>query len=182
MSAVATLELFETQPQPAASSMSPPPGPDIVAFDVPGRPVPKGRPRAMNRFGKGGKTYTALLTPDATIDFENRVRFAAHKAMAGRAVFECAVSVIIGIYVEPPASWSDRKRNAAVARIPYAAKRDDEPVLLHPTGKPDADNVAKSALDACNGVVFTDDSQACRLLVFKTFRVTPGLSMEIAPL
>ena len=35
------------------------------------------------------------------------------------------------------------------------------------TSKPDADNVAKSTLDAANGVVFEDDSQVVRLIVEK---------------
>jgi Holliday junction resolvase RusA-like endonuclease len=45
-------------------------------------------------------------------------------------------------------------------------KRGDNPRLPH-TGKPDADNIAKSVLDALNGVAFKDDSQVVSLTVLK---------------
>ncbi len=124
----------------------------------------------MNRYGKGGQIYTAMLTPDKTVDFENRVRFAASEAMRGHLLFDGAVIVQMGIYVEPPASWSGKKQRLALSG------------QLQPTSKPDIDNVAKSVLDACNGVVFRDDTQVCRLVVWKAFRESPGLSMEVMAL
>lgn len=50
-------------------------------------------------------------------------------------------------------------------------KRGDNPRLAH-TSKPDCDNVAKSVLDALNGVAFKDDSQVVELTVRK-FTGTP---------
>ena len=40
---------------------------------------------------------------------------------------------------------------------------------LLPTKKPDVDNVAKSVLDALNGVAWLDDSQVVRLEISKSY-------------
>ena len=57
---------------------------------------------------------------------------------------------------------------AAVFALPKSKerKRDPVPEQWH-TSKPDADNIAKSILDALNGIAFKDDSQVARLTVFK---------------
>jgi Holliday junction resolvase RusA-like endonuclease len=41
--------------------------------------------------------------------------------------------------------------------------------LLKPTGKPDADNIAKIVGDALNGVVWVDDSQIVLLTIRKMY-------------
>ena len=51
--------------------------------------------------------------------------------------------------------------------------------LLFPVKKPDADNFAKSALDACNKVVWVDDAQVVDLHVFKRFSDQPRLAVKI---
>lgn len=40
---------------------------------------------------------------------------------------------------------------------------------LHPTKKPDLDNVAKIILDALNGIAYKDDSQVVRLHIEKEY-------------
>ena len=66
-----------------------------------------------------------------------------------------------------PASWSKAKRARALAGVDWH------------TSKPDADNVAKAILDACNGVVFRDDSQIVMLTATKEFSETPGVRVVI---
>ena len=57
----------------------------------------------------------------------------------------------------PPKSFSKKK----------AARALDG--LIQPTTKPDLDNVAKTVLDALNGVVWQDDSEITSLTVMKTY-------------
>ena len=49
------------------------------------------------------------------------------------------------------------------------------------TGKPDADNLAKAALDACNGIIWRDDALICSLLVKKRYAAYPCLEIKVVP-
>ena len=53
-----------------------------------------------------------------------------------------------------------------------------EGVIRH-TKRPDVDNLAKSVLDALNGVAWEDDSQIVRLSVSKQYRETPDVYIYI---
>ena len=97
-----------------------------VVVNIPGQPVPKGRPR----FTKGGFAYT----PDKTMPQMSKKRTA--DALAG---------------------------------------------YILPAVKPDADNLAKAALDACNGIIWRDDALICSLLVKKRYAAYPCLEIKVAP-
>ena len=96
----------------------------MIAFSIPGNPVPKGRPR----FG-GGRAYT----PNRTKAYESKVRMLALQARQ-----EC------------------RQRPL----------RGDVSVVIDICGykRADIDNISKSILDACNGVLYLDDRQIQRLV------------------
>lgn len=128
--------------QPAAS----------LAFTVPGDPVAKERPRFAASKGRV-RTYT----PPATVRYENTVRLAARVALAGAAPPAGPLRVRLALWIEPPASWSKRRRADALAGLIAATK------------KPDADNVAKAILDGCNGVAFADDAHIVELTVSKRY-------------
>lgn len=136
-----------------------------VHFFVPGKPQGKGRPRAVAR----GK-FVRMYTPEKTASYESTVALAASQAMAGRALFAGAVSVVMQIALPIPASWSKKKQAQAAA---------DQ---LLPTTKPDADNTVKAVFDAINGVVWGDDTQVVDLLVRKRYRARPGVSVIVAPI
>ena len=57
----------------------------------------------------------------------------------------------------PPKSFSKKKTEAALAG------------KIQPTVKPDVDNVAKTILDALNGVAWRDDSEITSLIIMKTY-------------
>lgn len=44
-----------------------------------------------------------------------------------------------------------------------------------------ADNLAKAALDACNGIIWRDDALICSLLVKKRYAAYPCLEIKVAP-
>ena len=45
--------------------------------------------------------------------------------------------------------------------------------------KPDIDNMAKTVLDALNGLAYVDDSQIYSLTLYKTYSERPGIYLKI---
>lgn len=133
-----------------------------VTFTVPGEPQGKGRPRACVRGGKA-----ATYTPEKTRAYAGVIALAAQRAMAGRPPFAGACAVDMDILCSVPASWSTRKREKALNGI------------LHPTKKPDVDNVEKAIFDGMNGVVWRDDVQVVDVVKRKRYAETPGVSVAV---
>jgi Holliday junction resolvase RusA-like endonuclease len=127
-----------------------PAGPIEVRFVVPGRPVPKARPR----FGAGGRVFT----PAATIAAERAVVSAAWRAWPQEAAFSdrpCEVEAEF-IYAAP-SSWPKHKRLAALAgNVPMVAGAD-------------VDNLVKTVLDGLNGGPITDDSRVVAIAGRKSY-------------
>lgn len=133
----------------------------IIEFRVPICPVGKARPRVCVR---GGRPHA--YTPQKTKSFENAVRLFAQTAMRGRPPTDAPVSVSVLAILEPPKSWSKKRRADAVGR-PH-------------TQKPDADNIAKAILDAVNGVCFVDDKQVASVSIEKIWGNAPGVSVKVS--
>jgi Holliday junction resolvase RusA-like endonuclease len=136
----------------------------VIAFEIPGPPVGKGRPRAF-RMGNNVRMHT----PEKTASYESMVKLAAHRAMKGAALLSFPVALSLVVLCPIPKSWSKRRQEAALAGTE------------RPTTKPDADNVAKAIADACNGVVWVDDAQVVELSVSKRYSATPGVMVEVRP-
>lgn len=98
-----------------------------VVVNIPGQPVPKGRPR----FTRGGFAYT----PEKTRKYEKLVAGLAKTAMAGRPPFGCPVKVMVTAFMKMPQMSKKRTADALAGYV-------------LPAVKPDADNLAKAALDA----------------------------------
>ena len=130
----------------------------IVQFTVTGRPLAKGRVR----FTKTGHAFT----PERTVGFEGKLALAAQVAMDGRPPAEGPVAVTLEVLLPIAASWSKKKREAAVLG------------QVRPTGRPDLDNFAKM-LDALNLVVWNDDAQIVELVVFKRYSEAPQLAITV---
>lgn len=131
----------------------------VVQFVVPGEPQGKGRARFGN-----GRTYT----PAKTVFYEGLIAFAAQTAMAGRPLMDGPLRVSL---------WADLS-------VPKSAPRKLRELMLadkvHPTKKPDFDNILKAIGDACNKVVFHDDTQITRLGESgKRYGAVPGLTVVI---
>ena len=137
-----------------------------IEFFVPGAPVGKGRPRAVRR-GAG----VVMFTPGKTADYEALVAATAAAALACDALahqlLDGPLEAVLEMRFPAPASWSKAKRARALAGAEWH------------TSKPDADNVAKAILDACNGVVFRDDAQVVVLIATKAFSEEPGVRVVI---
>jgi Holliday junction resolvase RusA-like endonuclease len=135
----------------------------FVTISLPGQPRGKGRPR----FGKRG-SFVSVWTDPKTMEYENALKAVGLAAMRGSAPRETAISVNIIAAVEIPASWSRKKRQAAIAAD------------IAPTGKPDYDNIAKIVGDALNGIVWKDDSQIVACTFVKFYSEMPGLRISAA--
>jgi Holliday junction resolvase RusA-like endonuclease len=133
-----------------------------VIFTIPGTPVGKGRPK----FARRGK-FVSTYTPEKTANYENLVKLYAGKAMGSTEPYQCALSAMIQLFVVPPASWSNKKREQALKHE------------LHPTSKPDIDNVIKGIFDAMNEIVFVDDKQIVQLYVEKIYSTIAQAKVKI---
>jgi crossover junction endodeoxyribonuclease RusA len=131
-----------------------------LSFDVLGRPAPQGSKKSIgnNRFVEASKFLPA---------WRNAVKIAAEQAVIvnGWARVSGPVEVEIMFYLERPSSISRTKR-------PY------------PIVPPDSDKLARGCLDPMTGLVYDDDSQVIRLLVWKTYADTrePGAFVRVAEL
>lgn len=122
-----------------------------VKFTVPGVPVGKGRPR----FTRNGHTYT----PEKTKAYESLVRECWRKQSGAEFSGGVPLRAEIHGHFQIPSSLS-KKRRSAMDGTPH-------------TKKCDADNLAKSILDALNGVAYPDDSAISHLIVKKSYSEEP---------
>lgn len=126
-----------------------------------GPPMAKQRVRVT----KTGHAYT----PERTVNYEARLAYAAQEAMAGCALLDGPLSVLVEIVMPIPESKPRRWKEAALAG------------QIRPTKKPDSDNFAKM-LDAFNQIVWVDDSQVVDLRVTKWFGARPGFTATVTPI
>lgn len=130
-----------------------------VTFIVPGKAVPKGRPR----FSRAGHTYTDARTKA----YETMVGTLAKIAMRGGQPIEAGVLVSIEIVMKPPSAFNKRDYEAAISGRVQAI-----------TGL-DVDNAAKACLDAMNAIVYKDDRQITSLKITKCYGVEPHVKITV---
>lgn len=120
-------------------------------INIPGKVVGKQRPK-FSRQGNFVKTYT----PEKTVNYENWVKMcwmnSGQEKMQGNII-----AVIVARFMIPQ-SFSKKKRN----------ELNEKPCPK----KPDCDNIAKSILDALNGIAYDDDAQIVELSVSKVYSAT----------
>lgn len=113
----------------------------LVRFFVPGKPAPQGSKRHV---GRG-----ILIESSKEVGpWRERVALAAHNVMAGTALFDGAVTVVLNFVLPRPKSAPKRSTPAAIKR-------------------PDLDKLERAILDAITGVIISDDSQVVSLLGHK---------------
>ena len=132
---------------------------------IPGVPVGKGRPK-FSTFGGYPKAYT----PVKTVNYENLVKIAFQQTGEQPFERETQLRADITAFFPIPKSVSKKKREEMNSGL-----------LMH-TKKPDCDNIAKSILDALNGLAYYDDSQICELSVYKMYSDEPRAEVVIKEL
>jgi Holliday junction resolvase RusA-like endonuclease len=112
--------------------------PEPLTFSVPGVPVPKGWPEFSSHHGR-----VTTRTPEKTVEYHRRVQMSAFLEMRGREKFAGAVEVTARFVFPLPASWSEKRKTAALGQ-PHVSR-------------PNIDNLLKAVLDGLDAVAFTDD-------------------------
>lgn len=133
----------------------------IVRFTVPGPPMGKQRPRV---YRVGDKSRA--VTPQKTVSYENLVKW-YYSSEAGEKRLEGEIEACIKAMYPIPKSMSKKNRQLI------------EEDKLHPTKKPDADNIGKIILDSINGLAYHDDSQVVRLVIEKYYSEFPRVEVAL---
>jgi Holliday junction resolvase RusA-like endonuclease len=133
-----------------------------IHFQVEGDPKGKGRPR-FSRVGN----FTKVYTDKQTLTYEAMIATFAKQAMGGTELLKTPVSVFLYVRLPVPQSYSKKRRDACLSG------------LEKPCKKPDIDNIAKTYLDAMNGVIFVDDTQVIDLHVKKLYSVVAGVDVMV---
>lgn len=132
-----------------------------ITFTIPGAPVPKGRPRFRIVKPRYGKAFVTTYTETKTEEAEDKIKIKARQAIWDKAAFTCPVAVSLEFFVPIPKSFSNKKRESAIAGETL------------PVTKPDIDNYEKLVLDALNGIVYEDDNQVVSLSSKKRYSDNP---------
>lgn len=131
-----------------------------MQFKIPGKVQAKQRPRFYN-----GRVYTQKQT----INYEQTVKnvFEEYTKIYKWKPLTGAIRAEIKVYIKVPKS--DTK---------ILKKRKLEG-YIRPTITPDTDNLAKSILDALNGLAYLDDKQVVELEVKKFFGETEEAQVKL---
>jgi crossover junction endodeoxyribonuclease RusA len=137
---------------------------EYVAFTVHGEAQTQGN---LRRGARGG-LYEA--NPKLRV-WRERIGQTAGAAMGGRAVFDGALRLRLRfLLVRPDGHYTTKgEHNAEGRRHPYPAKR------------PDLDKLTRAVLDACTGVVWSDDARVVQLEVSKEWGLSARIEAEVEP-
>ena len=126
----------------------------MIHFKIEGRAQPQGRPRAV-RMGAGVRMYDPPKSKAYKQMVSAKVR--SYMKINGIQMITEPLAVHLNFYFTPPKSYTKKKLKLI------------EEGKLHYTKSVDADNLAKGVLDACNKILFKDDSQIVELNITKQY-------------
>lgn len=133
----------------------------MIQFTVYGTPVAQGRPRASTIHGR-----VQMYDPAKSRDFKKYVKLVASQHRPSK-LLEGALALKVIIYKPSLKSFSKKKATAA------------EKGELRPVTKPDVDNYVKAIKDACNKVLWHDDSQVVDLHISKYYSENPRIEITV---
>jgi len=127
---------------------------NAISFFVEGTPVPKERPRIIQK--KSGSSFA--YTPKRTKEWEEIIAWAGLQKI--KKPLEGPLRVELLFLLPKP----KKTKNA------------------YPIFKSDVDNLSKSTIDALNGIAFLDDGQIIELYVRKQYGDRVGVEIHIEPI
>lgn len=134
----------------------------VYLFEVPGEPVPQGRPRFSRRCG-----FITAYDPAKSRNYKEAVRFKVKEQMRGKKIIDSGCKATIDIYRSIPVSWSKKKRVEALNG------------KIRPVTKPDTDNYIKIILDSLNSIVYKDDNLILEITARKWYSDVPKILVKI---
>ena len=129
----------------------------MIQFAVDGKPVSSPRPR-VTRYGVFyKKDYVA---------YKRKIALKAKKEMRGKEPYECPLTLAVEFRFTTPSSWSKKRKEEAIewGWMPQ---------------KPDIDNLLKTVMDACNGIIWLDDKQVVSVSAFKRYDKNAGIDVVV---
>lgn len=129
-----------------------------TSFTIKGKPQGKQRPR-FNRFT--GSVYT----PSKTKSYEKLVKESYLKQSSFKSTKAIKMTIVVNVKV--PERYSKKKQEQI------------KNFEIHPTKKPDLDNIVKSILDGLNRVAYTDDRQVTSIIAVKRFGFEDNVEVSI---
>jgi len=123
-----------------------------------------GAPVAFSRPRWNSKQKRVFNQNDYTA-YKNMVK--GHAARITSGLLDGPLEAEIDFYLQIPASWSNKQKERARSGLEL------------PTKKPDVDNYAKSIFDACNEVLYKDDSQIVRVSARKWYSDDPRIEFRV---
>ena len=134
-----------------------------VEFEIPGAPVPKGRPK-FSTHGGFAKAYTPAKTRNA----EAFVRKCFMEQVKDfKMPVKGTVMLYITFFMPIPTSLSKKAKTTLAEQHTFHTK------------KPDLDNLVKLLNDALNGVAWEDDGCISFTQAVKCYGATPKTCVEI---
>ena len=127
----------------------------MIEFEVKGKIHGKQRPRFAN-----GHAYT----PKETRDYEKHIAM-SYLGQGGKYYGEKRIAVWILATLEPPKSWSKKKRTQAIGK----------PVTV----KPDGDNIEKIVFDGLEGYAYKNDKQVNPHGIYRVYGETEKLKIWV---
>jgi len=131
-----------------------------VAFSIEAKAVP---------WQRAGINQGRVFTKPETRAWQQVVARHARRAMGRTMPMDGPVSLSVQFYQPVPPSWPKAKRAKAIACEHW------------PTSRPDLSNLVKSIEDACNGILYLDDSQIVSLQVLKLYAESPAVLVRCWP-
>jgi len=134
---------------------------EIIRFEIPGEAQAQMRPRATTINGQ-----VRMYDHKKSRDYKTYVQEIAAYHMPSTPI-EGPIEMRVTIYKEVLKSFSKKKRQEALDGIHL------------PVTRPDVDNLAKTFMDALNGMAYKDDSQIVTLIAEKRYAEEPYVFIEI---
>lgn len=129
------------------------PEPNVIEFTIPGRPKPKGNAKVVSKTPAGRwsiRNDAKVVARQEEMTWES-LPFRPETPWWNPVLIEASFVFV------PPASWRDKKREAALRG---EVRHDDEP---------DLDNLYKMLKDALKGVFYVDDKQISNIVGAKVY-------------
>lgn len=124
---------------------------------------------ARTRIDGNGAHFTPAKQRNTAAAFKVEAQRAMLETNRSMAVFDEPLRLDLLAEFGIPGSWSQRKRNAAIAGE------------IRPSKRPDIDNIYKLVADACNAVVYRDDALVVDVRMRKVYGVQPKIVVTVQP-
>lgn len=119
-----------------------------------------------------GRHYAKPIDKPESRNFKATLAMLANKELEAKKgqPIEGPCSIALHVSRAVPTSWSKKKRLEA------------ESGKIHPTSRPDLDNVLKGVMDAFSGILYKDDKQVVKVLVSKSYGRFDGFTCFVREL